>query len=74
MNEIWTEYEFLPDVLQVHDAFSIFDFGKNPTDYSSNELPVYCNFKLEIICEYYFGAHDERETILPVSGTDLNLD
>ena len=54
--------------------FSIFDLGKVPTDYSSNEFPVYCIMEVEILCEYYFGTHDEREIILLLSGTDLNLD
>ena len=60
---------FLFDVLYVLDAFPIFDLEKVPIDYSANEFPVYCNTEVEILCEYYFGTHNEREIILLLSGT-----
>ena len=62
------------DDLYFFDAFSIFDLRKVPTDYSSNEFPMYYNIDVEIRCEYYFGTHNEREIILLLSRADLNLD
>ena len=47
---LWNISERFPSgVLEVLDAFSIFDLEKVPTDCSSNEFYVYCNSEVEIL-------------------------
>ena len=59
---IWNITErFLPDLLEVFDAFSTFNLEKFPPDSSSNEFTVYCNSEVEIFCQYYFVTDDEKK-------------
>ena len=51
---------FLFDVLEVLDAFSIFDLEKVPSACSSSEFTVYYNSEVEILCGYYFGTDNEK--------------
>ena len=70
-----TEYECEISVqcFEVLDGFSIFNLEKGSTDYSSHEFTVYYNTEVETLFEHYFGTDHEREIILLMSGTVLNL-
>ena len=59
---IWNINERIPsDVMNILEAFSIFNLESIPTDQSSHEFTVHGNHEVNVLCSHFFEDNEEKK-------------